>query len=47
MAKIAALLDKNCPTDENCIFTSIFSLLGQSFWGVFKAVRGSVLTTST
>ena len=25
MAKIAALLDKNCPVDENCIFTSIFA----------------------
>ena len=31
MAKIAALLDKNCPVDENSIFTTIFSLLGPSF----------------
>jgi hypothetical protein len=31
MAKIAALLDKNCPINENSIYTSIFSLLGPSF----------------
>jgi hypothetical protein len=31
MAKIAALLDKNCPVDENSICTSIFSLLKPSF----------------
>jgi len=27
MAKIAALLDKNCPVTENSFFTSIFGLL--------------------
>jgi hypothetical protein len=30
MAKIAALLDKNCPVDENSIFTSISGLLRPS-----------------
>jgi hypothetical protein len=36
MAKIAALLDKNCPVTENSIFTSIFSLLGPSFGPSFS-----------
>jgi hypothetical protein len=30
MAKIAALLDKNCPVDENSFFTSIFGHLRSS-----------------
>jgi hypothetical protein len=30
MAKIAALLDKNCPTDKNGIFSAIFSPLSAS-----------------
>jgi hypothetical protein len=30
MAKIAALLDKNCPVTENSIFTTIFGLLRTS-----------------
>jgi hypothetical protein len=30
MAKIAALLDKNCPTDKNSIFSAIFGPLRAS-----------------